>query len=61
MKKYYLRDEQGFIRGEIHASKHSEARYKIMNSNILPLIKDIKEINGTQIKITGISEIYRKW
>ena len=61
MKKFYLRDNQGFIRGEIQASKHSEARYKIMNSNLLPLVKDIKEINRTQVKIYSISEVYSKW
>ena len=61
MKKFYLMDNQGFIRGEIQASKHSEARYKIMNSNILPIIDKIKEINRTQAKVYSISEVYRCW
>ena len=61
MKKFYLMDNQGFIRGEVQASKHSEARYKIMNSNLLPIIDKIKEINRSQVKIYGISEVYRSW
>ena len=61
MKKFYLMDSQGFLRGEIQASKHSEARYKIMNSVLLPLVDKVKEVNRTQVKIYGISEVYRCW
>ena len=61
MKHYYIIDEQGYLQGDFTASKHSEAKYKLMNSVLWPIAKSIKEIARTQVKIYSVSEVYRKW
>lgn len=63
MKRYHIIDEQGYLQGDYRASKHSEARYKLMNSSLWPIAKSVKEIssNGLTTKIYTASEVYRNW
>jgi hypothetical protein len=63
MKRYHIIDEQGYVHGDYRANKHSEARYKLINSSLWPIAKNIKEIssNGFTTKIYTVSEVYSQW